>query len=63
MDVDFTGRQINVTAGLQQYTHEHLKKLKKLLPGQPKLHVTLTAEKRRRTAEITATFPTRRSSA
>jgi len=57
MDVDFTGRQVNVTPGLQQYTHEHLKKLRKLLPGQPKLHVILTAEKRRRTAEITATFP------
>ena len=57
MDVDFTGRQMNVTDGLQQYTHEHLRKLTKLLPGHPKLHVILTAEKHRRTAEITATFP------
>jgi len=56
MDVDFTGRQVNVTPGLRQYTHEHLRKLERLLPGQPKLHVILTAEKRRRTAEITATF-------
>jgi ribosome hibernation promoting factor len=57
MDVDFTGRQVNVTSGLRQYTHERLRKLEKLLPGQPKLHVILTAEKRCRTAEITATFP------
>jgi putative sigma-54 modulation protein len=57
MDVDFTGRQVNVTAGLRQFTHQRLRKLGKLLPGNPKLHIILTAEKRRRTAEITATFP------
>ena len=57
MDVDFTGRQVNVTAGLRQYTHQRLRKLDRLLPGDPKLHVILTAEKRGRTAEITATFP------
>src|ERR1051326_7123075 len=44
MDVDFTGRQVNVTAGLRQYTHQHLRKLDRLLPGNPKLHVILTAE-------------------
>ncbi len=57
MDVDFTGRQVNVTSGLRQYTQKRLRKLEKLLPGQPKLHVILTAEKRCRSAEITATFP------
>ena len=57
MDVDFTGRQVNVTDGLRQYTHQRLRKLDKLLPGNPKLHVILAAEKRGRTAEITATFP------
>lgn len=57
MDVDFTGRQVNVTAGLRQFTHQRLRKLGRLLPGNPKLHVILTAEKRGRTAEITATFP------
>ena len=57
MDVDFTGRQVNVTAGLRQYTHQRLRKLGKLLPGNPKLHIILAAEKRSRTAEITATFP------
>lgn len=57
MDVDFTGRQIDVTPGLRQYFHARLRKLERLLPGNPKLHVILNAEKRRRTAEITATFP------
>ena len=56
MDVDFTGRQVNVTDGLRQFTEQRLRKLGKLLPGSPKLHVILTAEKRCRTAEITATF-------
>ncbi len=56
MDVDFTGRQVNITPGLRQYTHEHLRKLERLLPGRPKLHVILMAEKRRCTAEITATL-------
>jgi ribosome hibernation promoting factor len=56
MDVDFTGRQVNVTAELREYTHQRLRKLGKLLPGNPKLHVILAAEKRGRTAEITATF-------
>ncbi len=56
MDVDFTGRQVIVTSGLREYTHERLRKLEKLLPGQPKLHVILTAEKRFHTAEITAAF-------
>jgi ribosome hibernation promoting factor len=59
MDVDFTGRQVIVTAGLRQYTHQRLRKLGKLLPGSPKLHIVLAAEKRGRTAEITATFPDR----
>lgn len=56
MDVDFTGRQLNITPSLQQYTHERLRKLKRVLPGHPKLHIIISAEKRRRTAEITATF-------
>jgi len=57
MDVDFTGRQVDVTPGLRQYTHGRLRKLERLLPGNPKLHVILGAEKHCRTAEITATFP------
>jgi putative sigma-54 modulation protein len=56
MDVDFTGRQVNVTTGLREFTQQRLRKLRKLLPGSPKVHVILAAEKRGRTAEITATF-------
>ena len=56
MDVDFTGRQVNITDALRQYTNKRLVKLRKLLPGNLKLHVILTAEKRRRTADITAAF-------
>ncbi len=57
MDVDFTGRQVDVTPGLRRYTHARLRKLDRLLPGNPKLHVILTAEKHRCLAEITTTFP------
>ena len=53
MDVDFTGRQMEVTPDIQQYTHERLRKLKRLLPGRPKLHVILTREKHRHIAEMT----------
>ncbi len=53
MDVDFTGRQMDVTPDLQKYTHEHLRKLRRLLPGRFKLHVILTREKHRRIAEMT----------
>jgi len=56
MDVEFTGRQVDVTPGLREYTHERLRKLERLLPGRLKLHVILMAEKSRRIAEITATF-------
>lgn len=53
MEVDFTGRQMEITPDLQQYTHEHLRKLRRLFPGSPKLHVILTREKHRRIAEMT----------
>jgi ribosome hibernation promoting factor len=53
MEVDFTGRQMDVTPDLQQYTHKHLRKLKLLLPENPKLHVILTREKHRHIAEMT----------
>ena len=53
MDIDFTGRQMNVTQDLRQYIQEHLKKFERLLPGNTKLHVILAREKHRRIAEIT----------
>ena len=53
MEIDFTGRQMDVTPDLQQYTQKHLRKLKRLLPEDPKLHVILTREKHRCIAEVT----------
>lgn len=53
MDIDFTGRHMDVTPDLRLYTHEHLRKLHRLLPTHPKLHVILTRAKHRRVAEVT----------
>ncbi len=56
MRIDFTGRQMEVTADLQQYAEEHLRKVTRLLQGRFEVHVILTAEKHRRSAEITLQF-------
>jgi putative sigma-54 modulation protein len=53
MNVDFTGRQMEITPDLRQYTEERLRKLKRVLRDHLDLHVILTAEKHRRTAELT----------
>jgi len=56
MQIDFTGRQIEVTPDLRQYTEEHLGKLTRLLHDRFSAHVILTAERHRRIAEITLQF-------
>ena len=56
MHIDFTGRQMEITPDLRQYTEERLRKLTRLLRDRYQLHVILNAEKHRRTAEITLTF-------
>jgi putative sigma-54 modulation protein len=53
MRIDFTGRQMDISADLRQYTEERLRKLTRLLRDRLELHVILTAEKHRRIAEIT----------
>jgi putative sigma-54 modulation protein len=53
MRIDFTGRQMDVSPDLRQYTEERLRKLTRLLRDRFELHVILTAEKHRRIAEIT----------
>jgi ribosome hibernation promoting factor len=58
MQVDFTGRQIDVTEDLRRFTHAHLRKLNRFLSGGAQLHVILTAEKHRRLAEVTLTLKT-----
>ena len=56
MPIDFTGRQVEISADLRRYTQERLKKLVRLLGDEFDLHVILTAEKHRRTAEFTLKF-------
>jgi putative sigma-54 modulation protein len=56
MRIDFTGRQMDVSPELQEYTTQRLKKLIRLLRNEFELHVILTAEKHRRIAEITLNF-------
>lgn len=56
MYVDFTGRQVEISADLRRYTEERLKKLERLLGERFGVHVILTAEKHRRIAELTLKF-------
>jgi putative sigma-54 modulation protein len=56
MPIDYTGRQVEISADLRRYTQERLKKLVRLLGEQFDLHVILTAEKHRRIAELTLKF-------
>jgi len=56
MYLDFTGRQVEVSADLQRYTQERLRKLVRLLGERIGVHVILTAEKHRRIAELTLKF-------
>jgi putative sigma-54 modulation protein len=53
MQIDFTGRQIEITPDLRQYTEERLNKIARLLRDRGSLHVILTAERHLRIAEIT----------
>lgn len=56
MRIDFTGRQMEITSDLRRYTEERLRKLTRILRDRLELHVILTAEKHRRSAEITLKF-------
>jgi putative sigma-54 modulation protein len=56
MPIDYTGRQVEISADLRRYTEERLKKIVRLLGEQFDLHVILTAEKHRRIADLTLTF-------
>jgi putative sigma-54 modulation protein len=56
MQIDFTGRQFEVTPDLRRYTQDRVRKLTRLFGDRCQVHVTLTAQKHRRTAEITLRF-------
>ena len=60
MGIEFTGRQMEVGADLRQFTVERLRKLIRLIGDQFDLHVTLTAQKHRRLAELSLKFRNRR---
>ena len=53
MQIDYTGRQMEITPAIKKYTEGHLLKMKRILGDQPKWHVILTVEKHRHIAEIT----------
>ena len=52
MQVDYTGRQIEVTPAIQRFTNDHLAKIRKILGEAIDVHVILTVEKHRHIAEI-----------
>jgi putative sigma-54 modulation protein len=53
MNIEFTGRQMEVGENLRQYTLGRVRKITRLLGDAYEMHVILTAEKHRRLAEIT----------
>jgi putative sigma-54 modulation protein len=59
MRIDFTGRQMEISADLRKYTQERLRKIRRLFGDRLEVHVILSAEKHRRTAEITLKFRNR----
>jgi putative sigma-54 modulation protein len=56
MQIEYTGRQMEVTADLHQYVEERLSKITRLLRDRYTLHVILTAERHLRIAEVTLKF-------
>ncbi len=52
MQVHFTGRHLEITPALEEFTRERLEKLQKFLPIIIKVHVILHIEKYRHQAEI-----------
>jgi putative sigma-54 modulation protein len=52
MKLDITGRHIEITPALKEFTEDKLRKLEKLLDGPLEVHVRLGIEKHRHSAEI-----------
>lgn len=52
MQVAYTGRNIEVTSALRDFTEAHLKKIRKILGEAIHVHMTLTVQKHRQIAEI-----------
>jgi len=56
MNIEFTGRQMEVGDDLRQYTRGRLRKITRLLGETYEMHVILSAEKHRRLAEVTLKY-------
>jgi putative sigma-54 modulation protein len=56
MNIDFTGRQMEVGDDLREYALGRVRKITRLLGERYEMHVILTAEKHRRLAEVTLKF-------
>jgi putative sigma-54 modulation protein len=52
MNIEFTGRKIEITPALRRFTEGKLKKLERLLDGIVEAHVVLRVEKHRQDAEM-----------
>lgn len=52
MQVEYTGRQIEITPAIKKFTEKHLRKIRKILGETIEVDVTLTVEKHRHIAEI-----------
>jgi putative sigma-54 modulation protein len=52
MRVEFTGRQIEITPAIREFTENRLRKIRKILGEMIDVHVILTVEKYRHVAEI-----------
>ena len=52
MNIEITGRQIEITPALREFTSDKLRKLERLLDGPLDVHVVLAVEKHRHLAEI-----------
>ena len=52
MQLDMTGRHVEISPELREFVEEKLAKLEKLLDGPIEVHVVLGVEKHRQTAEI-----------
>jgi putative sigma-54 modulation protein len=52
MHIDITGRHMDITPALKDFTHDKLSKLERLLDGPIDIKVVLAIEKHRHTAEI-----------
>ena len=56
MQVEYTGRQLEITPDLRDYAEKRLRKLTRVLRDRCDIKAILTAEKHRRIAELTLNF-------